>query len=73
MKNVSITLNNLKSKVDKLNVDKLVPVPNDLSRLTDVVKNDDVEKMYIMLTSKILKIKYLTLLVKLLRLLLMLN
>ena len=36
-KNVSITLNNLQSKFDKLNVDKLVPVPNNLSRLTDVV------------------------------------
>ena len=28
---------NLKSKVDKLNVDKLVPVPVDLSKLSDVV------------------------------------
>ena len=36
-KNVSITLNNLQSKFDKLNVDKLEPVPNNLSRLTDVV------------------------------------
>ena len=28
---------NLKSKVGKLNVDKLVPVPVDLSKLSDVV------------------------------------
>ena len=51
----------LKSKFDKLEVDKLVPVPVDLSKLGDVVKND-VKKMYIMLRSKILKIKYLILL-----------
>ena len=29
----------MKSKVDKLDVDKLVPVPVDLSNLSDVVKN----------------------------------
>ena len=29
----------MKSKVDKLDVDKLVPVPVDLSKLSDVVKN----------------------------------
>ena len=50
-----------KSKFDKLEVDKLVPVPVDLSKLGDVAKND-VKKMYIMLRSKILKIKYLILL-----------
>ena len=37
-------LRNLKSKVDKLDVDKLVPIPVDLSKLIDVVKNDTVEK-----------------------------
>ena len=37
-------LSNLKSKVDKLVVDKLVPVPADLSKLNDVVKNDVVKK-----------------------------
>ena len=37
-------LSNLKSKVDKLDVDKLVPVPVDLSKLSDVVKNDVVKK-----------------------------
>ena len=31
-------LNNLKSKVDKLDVDKFVPVPVDLSKLSDLVK-----------------------------------
>ena len=32
-------LANLKTKVDKLDIDKLVPVPLDLSKLSDVVKN----------------------------------
>ena len=31
-------LSNLKRKIDKLDVDKLVPVPVDLSKLSDVVK-----------------------------------
>ena len=30
----------LKTEVDKLDTDKLVPVPVDLSKLSDVVKND---------------------------------
>ena len=34
----------MKSKVDKLNVDKLVPIPIDLSKLSDVVKNDVLKK-----------------------------
>ena len=34
----------MKSKVDKLDVDKLVTVPDDLSKLSDVVKNDVVKK-----------------------------
>ena len=34
----------LKTKVDKLYVDKLMPVPADLSKLIDVVKNDVVKK-----------------------------
>ena len=37
-------LSNLKIKVDKLDVDKLVPVPVDLSKLSDVVKNDVVKR-----------------------------
>ena len=42
MKNVPSTFSNLKSKVDKLDVDKLVPVPINVSKLSDVVKNDAV-------------------------------
>ena len=34
----------MKSKVDKLDVDKLVPIPIDLSKLSDVVKNDVLKK-----------------------------
>ena len=34
----------LKSEVDKFDIDQLVPVPVDLSRLSDVVKNDVVKK-----------------------------
>ena len=37
-------LANLKSQVDKLGIDKLVPVPTDLSKLSNVVKNDVVKK-----------------------------
>ena len=37
-------LANLKSKVDTLDVDKLKPIPTDLSKLSDVVKNDVVKK-----------------------------
>ena len=61
LKNVPSNLHNLKTKVDKLNVDKLVPAPVDSSKLSDVVKNNVVKKMDIMLRSKILKIKYLIL------------
>ena len=34
----------LKKEVDKLEIDKLVPAPIDLSKLSDVVKNDVVKK-----------------------------
>ena len=34
----------MKSKLNKLDVDKLVPVPVDLSKLSDVVKNDVIKK-----------------------------
>ena len=37
-------LANLKTEVDKLDVDKLPPVPVDLSKLSDVVKDDVVKK-----------------------------
>ena len=42
--NIPTNSSNLKSKVNKLDVDKLVPVAVDLSKLSDVVKNDVVEK-----------------------------
>ena len=41
---VKTNLANLKTEVDKLDIDKLVPVPIDLSKLSDVVKNDVVKK-----------------------------
>ena len=59
LKNIQTNLSNLKSKVNKLDVDALIPVPVDLSKLSDVVKNDVVKKD--MLIWKILKIKYLIL------------
>ena len=40
-------LANLKTEVDKLNIDKLVPVPNDLAKLSNVVKNDVYQKIRI--------------------------
>ena len=65
LKNVLINFSYLKSKVDQLDVDKLVSAPIYLSKLSHVVKNDafkwDVyllNKIYIMLRSKILQIKY---------------
>ena len=36
-------LANLKTEVDKLDLEKLVPIPADLSKLSNVVKNDVVE------------------------------
>ena len=40
----SSSLASLKTEVDKLDIDKLAPVPVDLSKLSDVVKNDVVKK-----------------------------
>ena len=37
-------LTSLKTEIDKLHIDKLVTVPVDLSKLSDVVKNDVVKK-----------------------------
>ena len=37
-------LSSLKTEVDELDIDKLLPVPGDLSKLIDVVKNDAVKK-----------------------------
>ena len=44
MKNIPTNLSNLKSKVDKLDVHKLLPVPVNLHKLRDNVKNDVVKK-----------------------------
>ena len=46
LKNVPSNLSNLKSKVDKSDVDKLVPVAVDLSKLSDLVKNDVKKDVY---------------------------
>ena len=44
----------LKTEADKLVIDKLVPVPFDLSKLSDIVKNDVVKKaVYDKLVSKV--------------------
>ena len=37
-------LASLETEVNKLDIDKLVPVPADLSKLSDIVKNDVVKK-----------------------------
>ena len=47
-------LANLKTDVDKLDIDKLVPVPVDLSKLSGLVKNDVVKKdVYNKLVAKV--------------------
>ena len=47
-------LDSLKTEIDKLDIDKLVPVPVDLSKLSDVVKNDVVKKeVYDKLVAKV--------------------
>ena len=47
-------LANLKTEVDKLDIDKLVPVPVDLSKLSNVVKDNVVKKaVYDKLVSKV--------------------
>ena len=38
-------LASFKTEVDKLDIDKLAPVPVNLSKLSDVVKNDVVKKV----------------------------
>ena len=49
LKNVPSGWSSLKSKIDKLDVEKLVPAHVDLSKLSDVVKDNVVEKIYIMI------------------------
>ena len=47
-------LASLKTEADKLNIDKLVPGPADLSKLSDVVKNDVAKKtVYDKLVAKV--------------------
>ena len=47
-------LASLKTEVDKLDIDKLAPVPVDLSKLSDVIKNDVVKKnVYDKLVAKV--------------------
>ena len=43
----------LKTEVDKLDIDKLVPVPVDLSKLSDVVKNNVKKDVYNKLVVKV--------------------
>ena len=53
-------LSNLKTEVDKLDINKLVPVPTDLSKLSNVVKNNVVKKnAYNKLVAKVHKIDFL--------------
>ena len=50
-------LSSLKTEVDKLDIDKIVPVPTDLSKLNNVVKNDVIkETKYGKLVVKVNKI-----------------
>ena len=44
MKNIPYNSRNLKRKVEKIDFYQLVPVPVDLNKLSDVVKNDIVKK-----------------------------
>ena len=55
-------LASLKTEVDKvdIDIDKLIPVPADLSRLSDVVKNDVVKVNNIDSSVFVLKTKYVT-------------
>ena len=46
-------LSNLKTEVDKLDIDKLVPIPNDLSKLSNVVKNVVKKTKYNKLVTKV--------------------
>ena len=62
LRNIPTNLSNLKSKVDKIHVDKLVRFHVDLSKLSDIVKNDVVKKDVYNAKTKTIEIKYLILL-----------
>ena len=54
---LKINSDNLKNEFDKLDIDKLAPVPTDLSKLSNVVKNYVVKKAdYSKLVTKVDKI-----------------
>ena len=40
------SLASLKTEADKLDIGKLAPVPLDLSKLSDAVKNDVIKKLF---------------------------
>ena len=46
-------LASLKTEIDKLDINKLAPVPADLSKLSDVVKNDVVKAVYDKLAARV--------------------
>ena len=48
-------LASLKTEVDKLDIDKLAHVPDDLAKLSNVVKNDVVKKLIILILQILLK------------------
>ena len=73
MKNLPTNWINLESKVDKLDIDKLAPVPVDLSKLSDVVKNYVVKKNVYDAKIKTVGNKKSMLLIQLVMLLLMLK
>ena len=54
LKALKTNLANLKTEVDKLDINKLVPVPVDLSKLSNAVKNEVVKKtVYDKLVAKV--------------------
>ena len=51
---LKLNLGNLKTEVDKLDIDKLTPAPNDSAKVSNIVKNDVVKKtVYDILTAKV--------------------
>ena len=55
-------LASFKTEVDKLDIDTLTPVPNDLAKLSNVVKNDVVKKtVYDKLVAKVNNIDWICL------------
>ena len=58
-------LTSLKAEVDKLNIDKLIPAPVDLSKLSDAVKNNVVKRtVYDKLVAKVNNINTIEFVVK---------